>query len=289
MVVASSPYMFVGPFGLAAARLVGAHFAWDVRDLTWEYIRATGRRTFGLVRPIERLMCSTARRADVLTTATYGQLAAFPSVPERAAVVTNGLSPSFLEELRMEPPGGLEARRPRVVYAGLIGYPQGLGVMLDLAERLPDVDIALVGVGPERAELETEARRRELGNVTFAGFVEGEALRDWYRSADVLVAHLRADPAFAIAQPSKLWEYMATGRPVIYGGEGEAAELIERHGIAVTVPPGSPDAMAAAVRELLDDPEHAEELGRRGRAFVQLERDRERLVAGWVGLLQRAL
>ena len=248
LIVASSPYMTLGPAGLLVARLTGARYAWDVRDLTWQYLSATGRRAWGIDRLLGHLMRFTARRADALTTATEGQLTYFARRPTRADVITNGLEASFLARLLRPTRRRAPGEPARVVYAGLVGYPQRLGVLVDVAARLPEVEFAVVGDGPERVALEEDARRRGLRNLVFPGFVDGDALERWYADADVLVAHLRRDPAFAIAQPSKLWEYMATGRPVVYGGEGEAVAILDGEGIGVTVPPESADAMATAQR-----------------------------------------
>jgi colanic acid biosynthesis glycosyl transferase WcaI len=164
-----------------------------------------------------------------------------------------------------------------------------MGILVDVAARLPGVTFSFVGDGPERMAIEAEVRSRGLTNVELPGFVDGEALAARYWDADVLVAHLRRDPAFAIAQPSKLWEYMAAGRPVVFGGEGEAVRILEREGIGVTVPPESADEMAAAIQGLLDDPQRAADLATRARAFVERHRNRDVLLARWESLLRAAV
>src|SRR5690606_37940882 len=72
VIVASSPYMFLGPAGLLVARLRRVRYVWDVRDLTWLYPKAAGKRTFGLDKALDLIMRFTAARADALTTATQG-------------------------------------------------------------------------------------------------------------------------------------------------------------------------------------------------------------------------
>ena len=274
LVLCSSPYMFLGPAGLLASRLTGRKFVWEVRDLTWEYMRASGRRSFGFDLLLEALMSHTARSADALVVVTPGQIEHFRRLPPIAEVVPNGVSPETLEELgNLRDETGSELR---VLYAGLLGLPQGLSVLVDAARLLPHVRFDLVGDGAERREL--ELRARGLENVEFHGFVSWAELKAFYARSNVLVAHLRDDPAFEVAQPSKLWEYMATGKPVVFGGAGEAAELIAEHDAGLVVPPENSRRFADAIASLVENPEKARELGGRGREFVENHRNRSLLL-----------
>ena len=289
MVLATSPFMFLGPVAWVAARLTRARFTWDVRDLTWQYLAATGRRTYGLDALLDQLMRSTAARADVLTTATHGQLAHFARRPSRSETIVNGLARERFDALAMRaPPSPTSARRPTVTYAGLIGYPQGLGVALDAAERLPEVDFVLAGDGPERARLEAETERRALSNVRFVGHLALPELAALYGSSDVLFAHLRDHAAFRLAQPSKLWEYMAAGRPVVYAGADEASRIIQDHELGIVCAPDDASALADAIGALLANPDHHVEVTNRALDYVRENRDRDALTRRWVALLRSA-
>jgi glycosyltransferase involved in cell wall biosynthesis len=66
--------------------------------------------------------------------------------------------------------------------------------------------------------------------------------------------HLKDSPAFAEVIPSKIFEAMAMGLPILFAApEGEATDLVNRHGAGLTVPSGAPDALADAVRVLAND------------------------------------
>lgn len=288
VVLTSTPYMFLGPLGLASSRLRGAKFVWDVRDLVWQYVKAIGKRSYGLDALLERLMKFTARKADALVTATNGQLPYFEKRPEYSLVVPNGLSDSMLAELAKAAPTSLFGQSPtKVLYAGLLGYAQGLTTLIRTAHLLPNIELRLVGDGPERALLEAEARALGLSNVQFEGYVSFNELIAHYAWADILVAHLRDNPVFDIAQPSKLWEYMATGKPVIYAGKGESVSLIQEHEAGACVPPDNPEALAEAIRGLASDPVGAAALGKRGREFVEIYRRRSVLLEQYKQLLEQ--
>lgn len=276
--LASSPFMFLGPAAIIAAKLRRRPFVWDVRDLTWLYPKAAGKRAYGLDIVLDSLMRWVARASDALTTATGGLYAYFVRRPHLGGVVPNGVSREVLAGLApcvdTLPADGAP---PRAVYIGLFGYNHGLASVVEAARLLPEVEFVFVGDGPERGIL--EAAGNELANVRLLDYRPFEELIEVYRSATVLVSHVRRDPIYRWTQPAKLWEYMASGRPVVHAGEGEVIEILDAEGIAVTVPPDDPVALAEAVRGLVDDPQRARELGLRGRAYVESRRSSETILA----------
>ena len=80
--------------------------------------------------------------------------------------------------------------------------------------------------------------------------------------------HLARSPLFETVLPSKIFEIMAAGRPVILGVRGEAARLLDEARAGVLVEPESPDQIAGAVARLASDPELCRQLGASGRAYV---------------------
>lgn len=187
-------------------------------------------------------------------------------LPEtRAEVVRNGIDERFLATFDPSPP--LPDERTRLLYAGLLGHAQGLEVLLDVATLAPDLRITLAGDGPRRGELEAAVAERRIENVSFTGYVTPRELVRLYHSSDVLFAQLRQSDLHArTALPSKLLEYMAAGRPIVYAGAGAAAELVEATGAGVVTTPGDANAVVAAVRRVTS-PE-GRGMGERGRAYV---------------------
>jgi len=277
-VVATSPSFFLGPAAYLAARLGGAAFVWDVRDLPWEYARQTlaamtRRRRLRAVATVA--LTGTARfvgrHADVFWGSNpgiigFGRRLRCPEAPTR--LVPNGVALALYRELAAvaevtPPPAPL-----RVTYAGALGYYQGLETLLAVAAEMPAVEFFFVGDGPERCFLEERAAAAGLGNVTFTGYVDRGTLFDIYAQSHVLFAQLRDLPVMAEATvPSKVYEYLATGRPVLYGGGGVTAELLAGSGAAVVVAPRA-DAIRQALRKLLADGELRADMGRAGRAFA---------------------
>lgn len=285
ILITSSPSMFLGPVALVLARVKNARFVWDIRDVTWGYARDFAGSSPTMVfatRALEKYVLWTLRRADLVVGASRGitgLLVKDGVEPGRAITVPNGVSTELLGAITRATTGKAKNPRPLVVYAGLIGYNQGLSVLLEAARMLPDVDFVLAGDGPELSLLKGKAKELDVDNVTFTGFLNREKLLEIYRQSDVLIAHARSSPTIdATMVPIKLFEYMATGRPMIYAGKGIATDLLRQTGCAVTIPPEDPEAIRGAVAGLLRDPERMRVLGLRGQACVQKDFHRDKLM-----------
>jgi colanic acid biosynthesis glycosyl transferase WcaI len=284
IVVVSSPTMFLGPVGLMLARSKRANFVWDVRDITWRYasevVGASPRIVFG-AKMLERYMIPVLYRADLLIGATPGVtriLVESGAPPDRTITISNGISPDLLN-IGQETDEGVARRRPVVAFAGVFGYNQGIGVVLDVARMSPDVDFVLAGDGPELPLLKGRARKLGVNNVLFKGYLGKEQLVEVYKASDVLFAHLKSTPILdATAIPFKLYEYMATGRPIVYAGKGVAIDFLSKIGCAVTLPPDDPEAVNAAITALLQNPRRMRALGLKGRAFVEQNFIRDELM-----------
>jgi colanic acid biosynthesis glycosyl transferase WcaI len=285
ILITSSPSMFLGPAGLAVAKIKKAAFVWDVRDITWGYARDVAGpspvMTFA-TRMLEKYVFYALRRADLVIGASDGITTALINggvASDRTITIPNGISTDLLNAILQGTAGQVENRRPVVAYAGVIGYNQNLGVLLEAARVLPDIDLVLAGDGPELPLLKKKAAELGLGNVWFRGYLNRERLLELYRRSDVLIAHVRSSPTIdATMIPIKLFEYMATGKPIIYAGRGAAAELLEDIGCAVIVTPEDPAAMSTAIAELLGDPERMRVLGSRGRSRVRSDFHRDQLM-----------
>src|SRR5262249_42849797 len=128
-----------------------------------------------------------------------------------------------------------------VVYAGALGMANDLGTVLktaDLLRERDDVHFLLVGDGKERKNLEDQARRLGLCNVTFAGTVPKDQMPDVLAAADACLATLMNIPMFSTTYPNKVFDYMAAGRPTLLAIDGVIRTVVEEAGGGLFVPPG---------------------------------------------------
>ena len=294
LVLVTTPSMFLGPVAWGWARRRGARFAWDVRDLTWAYAResvSAGGVARALLGVLERVMLWHLRRADLVIGATEGLSRVLERQGVRAdrlVTLSNGVSLEFLEAFADEPPRPVGGR-PRVSYVGLMGYNHGIGILCDVASRMPHVDFVLVGDGPERPAIEARLADGGPANVRLAAYeTDRAALLAHYRASDVLVNHTKATPTLNdIVYPAKTFEYFASRRPVVYAGAGFAADLLRERDLAAVVPPGDPAALALGIEQVLADPDRARDRAARARTFVEAEHCREAQLEGFVRELER--
>ncbi len=179
---------------------------------------------------------------------------------------------------------GLEPGRRMVAAAGRLTPEKGFHDLLEAADALPaDVDVVLVGDGPERARLEAlRARLQTGGRVLLTGQRPDAA--ECVAAADVCVVPSRWEEAFCLAAA----EPLARGRPLVATRVGAIPELVRDGVTGLLVPPASPPALGAAVLRLLDSPALATALGEAGRAHIAAEHGWPRAVVRLVSVLAPA-
>jgi glycosyltransferase involved in cell wall biosynthesis len=163
----------------------------------------------------------------------------------------------------------------RLAFAGLLVPRKGLLYLLD-ALAMPGImpngaTLTVIGDGPQRAEAERRAARRELaGRVTFLGFRTDVA--DLLRRHDALVL-----PSTMEQQPLVVAEAMAAGKPVVATNTGGVADMLAAPGaVSYLAEPGDVTALATRLRALFADPDPA----RTGRLLAARARERFAPAAG---------
>ena len=292
VVIATSPTLFAACAACATGGLRRVPFVLEIGDLASASIGAVGalrgRSALSLVRQTERLLYRRAARIVVQTGRVRDEvIAASGRPPSSVAVISNGVETSMFAGVaeRYAPPPGT----PFVAgYVGTMGLAHGLDVILDAAERLRDtgIELRLVGDGAARASLEANAAARQLTNVQFEGPHPRHRIPAVWTSIHLALVCLRDHPTFRSVVPSKIFEAMACGIPVLLSApEGEATALVERHGIGTVVPPGDATALAEAIHRLAASPEVLREQSVRARQAVK-HFDRPAQAAAYMDVLE---
>jgi glycosyltransferase involved in cell wall biosynthesis len=261
VLIASSPPYFPLPAGLLLRWLWDTPLVLELRDLWPEYLVEMGALKSGLleraVLAIDRAMLSRAAHLVTVTEPLRRRLIEKGIVPERVTVISNGVDPEryFPAEDPPPSPALVPANGTLLVgYLGNFGAGQGLEVVLDAARRIAaagePVRFVLAGDGTMLGRIQESAARLELPNLEVLGAIPKEQTRAFYNNCDVCLVPLASLPIFSAALPTKLFEIMACGRPVVASASGLVPEALAESGAGWAVPPGDGAALAQALVRL---------------------------------------
>jgi hypothetical protein len=301
VVVVSSPTFFSVFSAYLIARSKRARFVFEVRDL-WPavFVDLGVLKNPLVIRLLERMELAMYRAADLVVPVTDGfRRAIVDRGVESAKVVTvtNGVDleqfvPSSSREFARE--HGIDDRFI-VLYLGAHGISHGLDAVLEAAALIQEADRAgrsshpatfvFVGEGARKSGLVARASAMGLENVLFLPAQPKGSVPAIYASADVCLVPLRDVPLFDTFIPSKMFEIMGAGRPIIGAVRGEARDILERSGGAVLVEPEDPGGIAGAVKDLMGDAARRAEMGAAGRRFVETHYSRELLAQRYAARL----
>lgn len=281
VVVATSPQFFAAVGGCALAAARRRPFVFELSDLWPASITAVGamRDNAGLrmVERVELFMYRRAAKIVALTSAFKADLVARGVPAGKVAVVINGVDISRYSprprDQKLAGELGLEDCFV-VGYIGTHGMAHALERVLDAAEILrdqPAIRFLFVGPGAAREGLVREAARRGLTNVLLVPAQPKGMVPAYWSLCDLALVHLKDTPLFRTVIPSKIFEAMAMGCPIVLAApDGEAADIVRTTGAGVALAPEDPPALAAAVKTLYQSPDTVRQLAARALAAASL-------------------
>ena len=267
IVIGTSPQFFTA----VAAWIVSVYkrrpFVFELRDLWPESIRVVGAmKDSWALHMLERVELFLYRRAFRIVSVTHAfkrNLIARGIKATKIRVVTNGVDISrFTPQSRDQQLAadlGLEGKFV-AGYIGTHGLAHALETVLDAAhiaqtEGDDSVGFVFLGDGARKSELKRRAVELGLRNVRFVDSVAKDEVPRYWALLDVAIIHLRRTPLFETVIPSKLFECMGMGIPVLHGVAGESAEIVEREQVGIPFVPEDSKELLASLRHLQTDRE----------------------------------
>ena len=253
LVFATSSRLMTAALGASIARKKKTPLYLDIRDIftdTMSDVLSKPLRIFILpfLRLLERYALSSA---TVINLVSQGFAEYFSSYGDKNQLrfFTNGIDSEFLEYDFQAAP--ILGNRKVILCAGNIGEGQGLEKLIpEAADLLSErYDFVVIGDGGLKNKLVDSCLDKE--NVRFLAPVNREELKRHYSDADILLMHLNDYEAFKKVLPSKIFEYAATGKPILAGVPGFAAEFTEQYvENAAVFQPCDADSMIRALESL---------------------------------------
>jgi len=225
------------------------------------------RRAAGVTGQSDEIIAAVSQRA--------------PATPTQ--LVTNGVDPSrFGRDKADAAARALVGRNggPLFVYAGLLGWAQRLGQILDVARALPAhvaARFVLIGDGPDRDALVRRVAEERIARVTILPAQPRERIPALLAAADAAIVTLGASLPGAV--PSKIYEAMASELPIVLVADGEPARRVVEAGAGVAVRPGDVAALSEACVRVAGDAALRTRLGAAGRRAAETLYSRDRVAA----------
>ncbi len=299
LIVATSPQFFGALGGCVLAAVRRVRFVLELSDLWPDSVVAVGamKRNIALrwLEKVEFWMYGRAVRIVALTKGFQANLVRRGVDAGKVGVVINGVDLS-----RYAPRGkdrelarrwGLADEHFVVGYIGTHGMAHALENVLRAAalDCNSDIRFLFVGAGAERERLVAEAQQMGLRNVVFVPAQPKETMPAFWSLCDVALVHLKDIPLFETVIPSKIFEAMGMGLPILLAApEGEASEILKESAAGLWVPPERPQQLLDAVRVLKGNHALYQRLADRSRAAAP-NYSRERQAREMLAILNEAV
>ena len=287
-----SPPLFLGITALVYAFFTRTRVIMNISDLWPESAVALGlvnnRWMIGAAEWLEKLLYRRAWKISAQTEGIRDSLLERGVPKTKVTFLPNGVNLDLFapreRDTALADKLGIKAGDFVLIYAGTMGYAQGLESVIRTAELLKaesGIRFLFVGDGTEKPMLETLVQEKGMKNVSFVDFQPVQEMPRYFSLAAASIVPLKKNKLFAGARPSKMFPALGSAVPVIYSGEGEAADLVLSSGGGVVVEPENSEALAQAILELRKNP-GLREMGGRGRQFVQENYAWSEIILRWL-------
>jgi glycosyltransferase involved in cell wall biosynthesis len=266
VIVGTSPQFFTNCAAWVLSVVRRRPFVFELRDLWPESIKTVGAmQDSQAMRLLEQLELFLYRKAGVVVAVTESfrrNLIGRGIDGEKIRVVTNGVDlsrfrlmahdPALLDRLGLA--GTFVAG-----YIGTHGMAHALGTVLEAARLMQEfpegarVRFVLLGDGAQKEALKAQAAVMGLDNVLFLDTVLKDEVPRYWSLLDVSIIHLRKADNFTQVIPSKLFECMGMGVPVLHGVAGESAEIVRRDAVGLCFEPENAQALCDGLLRLARD------------------------------------
>ncbi len=300
VIIGSSPHLFAALAAYILAKLKGSKFYLEVRDL-WPQVlidmevAAEKSLSVVLLRWIEALLYQSADKIIVLSGGAGKYIADRGIASEKISLLPNGV---YLEQFKVtENRENVRARlgltgKFVVMYTGAHGPANALDTIIQAAvimkksKSAANIAFVLVGDGQCKENLRQMVSENNLNNVKMLPAVPKNSIPDLLNAADALVITLRSVDLFSYGvSPNKLFEYMASGKPILCAVNGEVASLVKTVNAGVVVEPENPAALAQAALSLAENKDKCSIYGASGRKFVEENFSRSRMVENLISMM----
>jgi len=289
-----SPPLFLGISAYILSRLKGAKLLFNVSDLWPESAEKLGliknKTLLGMASGLEAFCYKKAYLVSGQTQGIVANIQArFPSV--KVHWMPNGIDPVLYDKVKgsgWREQNGFSQEDILFIYAGIHGYAQALECLIEAGRLLRSekhIHLIFVGSGPLKDQL--IALAGGLANIHFYDVIPKQQMWSLITEIDAAIIPLKKLKLFEGAIPSKIFENLALGKPILLGVDGEARTLfIEKGKAGFFYEPENASALAQVMQDLAVSQSLREEMGRSGKAYVYEHFNRNHITESYLALLK---
>lgn len=270
VVITTSPPPLVSIPGWIIAKYKGAKLVYDVRDIWPDVALEMGSFTEDsfFFKVFKRITGFMYKHADIVTTVSPGKVEKIKeyvsvhsgqksgtSHTDKVWLIGNGFDENvtknefdqvIVDQYELD-------KKFTCVYIGNIGLAQGLGALLDVAAKTKHKDIQFLcfGMGAEKDKLEQRAKDEALSNVKFCGVIEHSKVFSILSRANISFIPLKSSN-MKDSVPTKVYEALGIGCPVLLFAEGDAADIVADAGLGKSVSPDASEKLVDVFDEMID-------------------------------------
>ena len=197
----------------------------DIRDLTWEYLPSNNHFQKFVRFLAKNLISFCLQYPSIITVSNNCEkkyLEEIFKLKNKVYMLSNGISINKHNDLSAL---GNETETPVIGYFGSLGKAQKVETLVYLAERNKSIDFFICGEGSEKENIVELAKKYDLRNLTISNKLNWEELKEKYKKTNIFFAQLSNE--YWSAVPSKLYDYLSTGKCLLFSGSGEAKNFLE--------------------------------------------------------------
>ena len=287
VIIATTPQFFCACAGSLLSKVKNIPFMLEVRDIWPDSIIAVNAIqnlwVLKLMFWLEQRLYQSASHIVTVGKGYFEVLRGKGVAAHRMSIVPNGAN---LEQFQVTKKK-IHPTPFKCSFIGTIGMAAKLDVVLQAAQHLDamgerDIEFVLVGDGADLERLKLAARETGSTRISFTGLVTKEEVLNHLTHSNVCLVHLKRSDLFKTVLPSKMFEAMASGTPILLGVQGTSADLLKSAACGLTFQPEDPIDLCEKLMQMKNNPAVTRRMGESGRAHVERHYNRDILAKDYL-------
>jgi glycosyltransferase involved in cell wall biosynthesis len=263
IIIGTSPQFFTIVAAYIISRIRNVPYIFELRDLWPESLRAVGLMKKSLIyNLLERIELFLYRKSLIIISVTnsFKEILISKGIPaEKIHVITNGVDLSNFKKV----PKDISLLKQLYLedkfitgYIGTLGMAHSLETIIICAEIIEkrhkntDIVFLFLGNGSKKESLVKLVKSKGISNIKFIETVAKDQVSRYWSILDVSIIHLNNSPLFQTVIPSKIFESMGMGIPILHGVSGESAEIIESNAVGLLFNPEDHEKLVVQLLEM---------------------------------------